>query len=69
MRLFRESRTDDEARTGRLLDQLDDAYATRTGDVADGGELTEFEETILFGVANDPARPYPPAGHTYPRRR
>jgi hypothetical protein len=63
-----ETQSDDEARTGRLLDGLETAYAVRTGDPVDGGDLTQFEETVLFAVAGDPAQQYPPAGHTYPRK-
>lgn len=64
----RETPTHDKARTGRLLDALDAAYTARTGDLVDGGPLTDFETTVLFGVAGDPALPYPPPGHGYPRR-
>lgn len=63
-----ETKAHDDARTGRLLDGLETAYAVRTGDPVNGGDLTEFEETVLFAVAGDPAQPYPPAGHTYPRK-
>lgn len=64
----RENKRDDDARTGRLLDGLETAYAVRTGDPVNGGDLTDFEETVLFGVGYDPAQPYPPAGHKYPKR-
>ncbi|MFF7373620.1 hypothetical protein [Streptomyces tricolor] len=68
--LFRrtESKSDDDARTGRLLDGLETAFAVRTGDPCSDADLTDFEETVLFGVGYDPATPYPPAGHTFPRR-
>lgn len=68
MGLRRETKRDDDARTGRLLDGLDAAYAIRTGDPVDGGDMTDFEETVLFSVAGDPAQPYPPPGHGYPKR-
>lgn len=64
----RENWRDDERRTGRLLDSLDGAFAHRTGDPCADADLTDFEETVLFGVGNDPGQPYPPAGHGYPRR-
>lgn len=64
-----ESKKDDDARTGRLLDGLETAYAVRTGDPCGGADLTQFEEVALFAVAGDPAQPYPPAGHTYPKKR
>ncbi|MFF7013236.1 hypothetical protein ACFY9Y_35080 [Streptomyces fimicarius] len=70
MPFFRRSETaaHDDARTGRLLDGLESAYAARTGDPVNGGDLTPFEETVLFAVAGDPTQQYPPAGHTYPKR-
>ncbi|MFF4741299.1 hypothetical protein ACFY2W_36260 [Streptomyces sp. NPDC001262] len=64
----RESKRDDDRRTNLLLDALDHAYAVRTGDPCSDAGLTEFEETVLHGVGYDPARPYPPAGHRYPRK-
>lgn len=68
--LFRRTETpsDDSARDGRLLDSLETAYAVRTGDPVDGGDLTPFEEIVLHAVGRDPGTSYPPAGHTYPRR-
>ncbi|MFD6432838.1 hypothetical protein [Streptomyces venezuelae] len=69
MALFRrqETASDDQARTGRHLDSVDQAYTARTGQV-DGPPLDEFEETVLHGVVPDPGAPYPPPGHGYPRR-
>lgn len=65
MSFRRETRDDDKRRTYALLDAVDAAFD-------DGGLATyhdpHFEEVILFGVANDPTQPYPPAGHTYPKR-
>jgi hypothetical protein len=68
--MFRRSETtrDDHARTCRLLEGLETAYADRTGDPVDGGPLTEFEEVVLEGAAPLVGDTYPPAGHTYPRR-
>jgi hypothetical protein len=68
MGLRRENSRDDQKRTGRLLDGLDNAFAARTGDICADVDLTEFEETVLFSVAGDPAQPYPPTGHGYPKR-
>ncbi|MFE9484643.1 hypothetical protein ACFYNM_39450 [Streptomyces spororaveus] len=70
MGLFRrsESKKDDDARTYRLLDGLETAYAARTGDPCGDEDLTDFEETVLFGVGYDQAAGYPPAGHSYPKR-
>lgn len=68
MKIFRRTEThaDDQARTGRLLDALD-AYS-EARDPHHLVPLDDFEETVLFGVAGDPAQQYPPAGHTYPRK-
>lgn len=65
----RERPRDDFRRDLRLLDGIDDAFAARTGDPCADVDLTDFEETILFGVGRNPADPYPPAGHGYPRKR
>ncbi|MFF4144686.1 hypothetical protein ACFY0A_25575 [Streptomyces sp. NPDC001698] len=64
----RETSTDDSARTGRLLEGLERAYATRTGDPVDGGPLTDFEQVVVEAAAPSPGTPYPPAGHSYPRK-
>lgn len=64
----RETKADDDARTTRLLDGLETAYAIRTGDPVDGGPLTQFEETVLEGAVPLPGDPYPPPGHSYPRK-
>lgn len=63
-----ETPTDDHARTGRILQGVEDAYAARTGDPVNGGPLTPFEEVVLEGAMPLPGDPYPPPGHTYPRR-
>lgn len=63
-----ETDADDQARTSRLLQGVEDAYAARTGDPVDGGPLTEFEETVLGAAVPQHGTPYPPPGHTYPRR-
>ncbi|MFD7186292.1 hypothetical protein ACFV90_40815 [Streptomyces sp. NPDC059904] len=65
MSLRRETKTEDDRRTYALLDAVDAAF--------DHGGLATFqdpafEEVVLFGVAYDPTVPYPPAGHTYPKR-
>ncbi|MGW1365045.1 hypothetical protein ACWCQP_47665 [Streptomyces chartreusis] len=65
MSIRRETRDDDNRRTGALLDAVDRAF--------DDGGLAQyhdpaFEDVVLFGIAGDPAQQYPPAGHTYPRR-
>lgn len=63
-----ESATDDNARTGRLLQGLEDTYAARTGDPVNGGPLDAFEGVILSGSVPPPGATYPPDGHSYPRR-
>ncbi|MFJ8301739.1 hypothetical protein ACIQ9R_38380 [Streptomyces sp. NPDC094447] len=63
-----ESKKDDDARTYRLLDGLETAYAVRTGDPCGDEDLSAFEETVLFGVGYDPRETYPPAGHSYPKK-
>jgi hypothetical protein len=64
----RETAADDDARTGRLLQGVENAYAQRTGDPVDGGPLDEFEETVLGASVPPPGASYPPPGHGYPRR-
>ena len=58
----RETAADDQARTGRLLDGLDAAYDGQTG------EITDFENAIIDATGAEFDAPYPPPGHTYPRR-
>lgn len=62
----RETADEDRLRSNGLLDALDRASEMRPDPDA---ELDQFETVILFGVANDPSKPYPPAGHRYPRRK
>ncbi|MEV0170834.1 hypothetical protein AB0I00_06870 [Streptomyces sp. NPDC050803] len=60
-----ESPGDDHARTERLLDAADIAFAydPATGLAAD------FEAVVMEGLlADQGVSVYPPAGHTYPRR-
>ncbi|MGW7515094.1 hypothetical protein ACWGJ2_05820 [Streptomyces sp. NPDC054796] len=61
----RETPKDDEQRTLRLLDQVDNAFE---GDPSATFEPDTFESVVLHGVANDPRRPYPPAGHDFPSK-
>ena len=63
MKLF-SRRERDEARTARLLNAVDAAF---DNDEADFTDERSFESVVLFGVAHDPAQPYPPQGHTFPR--
>lgn len=67
-RFRRETRADDNARTKRLLDGIETAYAVRTGNPAGGGPLTDFEEVVIEGAAPLHGTEYPPPGHNYPRR-
>lgn len=61
----RETRSDDNARTERLLDQSDTAFK----DDPDSGLAIEFEAVVMEGLLTDKAVPvYPPSGHTFPRR-
>lgn len=64
----RENASDDDARTDRILQSLDDAYTARTGDPVDGGPLDPFEETIISAAVPEAGTPYPPPGHSYPLR-
>ncbi|MFJ9427581.1 hypothetical protein [Streptomyces sp. NPDC101249] len=71
MPIFRrtEGPADDQARTGRLLQGVEAAYEQRTGDPVDGGPLDDFEATVISATAAQyDGTPYPPPGHTYPRR-
>jgi hypothetical protein len=65
VRFRRETPADDNARTGRLLDQADTAFeheqTTQVG--------ADFEAVVMEGLLTDRSVPlYPPPGHTYPRR-
>ncbi|MDI5964838.1 hypothetical protein [Streptantibioticus silvisoli] len=61
----RESAADDRARSSRLLGALE----TSTEAPGHAGDLDEFEQVVMFGIAPEfEGLPYPPAGHTYPRR-
>lgn len=53
----------DQERSMRLLEAIDEAADDGLGQ---GGELTEFERIVLYGVAVLPGREYPPPGHGYP---
>jgi hypothetical protein len=60
-----ETRADDNARTERLLDQSDRAFAHDPADEV----AAAFEATVMEGLLTDRAVPvYPPAGHGFPRR-
>lgn len=67
MRFRRETPADDEARTVRLMDALD-----TMGEAGDPeAPLTPFEDVLLEGLGCGPdctGSPYPPTGHTYPRK-
>ncbi|MEU3084696.1 hypothetical protein ABZ697_30895 [Streptomyces albidoflavus] len=63
----RETAADDHARTGRLLEGLEAAHAARTGDPVNG-ELDSFEQLVVEAALPLAGDPYPPPGHTYPRR-
>ncbi|MGA4844688.1 hypothetical protein [Streptomyces sp. G45] len=58
----------DKARTGRLLDHVDQAFDNDAGEMALQDD-DSFESIVLFGVAGDPAQQYPPPSHDYPRGR
>lgn len=63
MGIFRRSETpaDDNDRTRRLLD---------AGDAAFGTEDSDFSHVVMDALISDVITdPYPPAGHSYPRRR
>ncbi|MFJ6389097.1 hypothetical protein ACIQJT_15980 [Streptomyces sp. NPDC091972] len=63
--VLHESPGDDNARTLRLLDATDTAFAHESTT-----ELgTDFEQVVLEGLLTDRSVDvYPPAGHTYPRK-
>ncbi|MFF2115662.1 hypothetical protein [Rhodococcus koreensis] len=62
----RESAADDNARTGRLLEGLETAYESRRQGL--DLPLTQFEEVVIDASVTLSGEPYPPAGHTYPRK-
>lgn len=68
MNIFRsrETQSDDDARTNRLMDGLEAAYEQRRG--GEDVPLTQFEEVVLAATVTLSGEPYPPAGHTYPKR-
>ncbi|MDX3458419.1 hypothetical protein PV396_41900 [Streptomyces sp. ME02-8801-2C] len=62
MGFFRRTETadHDDARTRGLLDAADTAFET---------DDSAFADVVMDGLMGDKAtRPYPPAGHGYPRR-
>lgn len=62
MGLFRRAETagHDDARTCKLLDAADNAFDT---------DESAFVDVVMDGLMSDKAtRPYPPAGHTYPKK-
>ncbi|MEU1224705.1 hypothetical protein [Streptomyces microflavus] len=63
----RETPAHDDARTTLLLNGLEAAYEQRRGGDPEA-PLTEFEEVVLAATVTLSGEPYPPAGHTYPRR-
>ncbi|MFF1297952.1 MULTISPECIES: hypothetical protein [unclassified Streptomyces] len=57
----REKPAHDDARTRRLLDHVDEAFET---------DDSAFADVVTEGLMSDKATdPYPPTGHSYPRRR
>lgn len=64
MAFRRETRSDDDARTGRLLDHVDRGL--------DNEPSSAFSAALLDGLVSDKAAEaaghYPPAGHGYPRK-
>ncbi|MCX4524069.1 hypothetical protein OHA69_41500 [Streptomyces anulatus] len=68
MNIFRRRETpaDDNARTNLLLDGLEAAYEERRQGL--DLPLTQFEEVVLDASVSLSGEPYPPAGHTYPRK-
>lgn len=63
----RETAADDAARTTLLLDGLEAAYEERRGADPEA-PLTQFETVVLDATVSLSGEPYPPAGHSYPRR-
>jgi len=65
VKLRRETRADDNARTIRLLDASDVAFEREPADDL----ALDFESVVMEGLLTDRAVPtYPPAGHGYPRK-
>lgn len=64
----RETSKDDRARTSRLLNGLEAAYAHRTSDPCGDADLDDFENVIVSATGAECHPPYPPPGHDYPRR-
>jgi hypothetical protein len=65
VRVRRETRADDQARTERLLDAADMAFGSEPVNEA----AADFEAVVMEGLLTDRSVPvYPPARHTYPRR-
>lgn len=69
MSFRRETRNEDDMRTGALLDALDNATSKDPSlDDADN----EFSYALVSGLCSDKAAEaaghYPPTGHRYPRR-
>ncbi|MFE2250020.1 hypothetical protein [Streptomyces lavendulae] len=56
--------TADQERSMRLLKAIAEAADAGSGL---GGELSQFERIVLYGVAELPGQEYPPPGHGYPR--
>lgn len=65
---MRENRRHDDARTGRLLDQADNAFDREPAN----GLAAHFADVVMEGLMTDKAAAaagnYPPAGHDYPKR-
>ena len=65
-RFSRKPELNDHDRTMRLLNAVDKAFDNPAGAAAFEDDKS-FESVVLHGVAHDPTKPYPPAGHSYPR--
>lgn len=66
----RETRRDDNDRTGRLLDAADAAFDhDGTAAYRDDDFVTALMDGLGTDKAAEAAGQYPPAGHGYPRRR